>query len=274
MTKPLLALLLCVPLALFCGCSDSDTNSPTADGEGQLRISLVDAPAAYDAVNIEIIGVSVHRADEDSLGGWFDVAIADTMHIDLLSLVNGSVVALADTLLPAGDYTQIRLLLGAGNSVVFDGVEHPLTIPSGMTSGLKIQFPFTIEHGMLYEVTLDFDASRSIHVTGNGRWMMRPVIRAAAHGVSGSVFGTVSPAEALAVITAIAGDDTFGTYADPASGGFALIALPEGFYDVTVAPTAGSYSDTTLAGVQVTAMQHTDLGLIELTGIIVEPPAQ
>jgi len=48
----------------------------------------------------------------------------------------------------------------------------------------------------------------------------------------------------------------------------------EGLYDVTVVPTAGSYSDTTLADLPVTAMQHTDLGLIELAGIFVEPPAQ
>jgi len=267
-----LALLICCLLALAAGCSDSDSVSPAADGDGQLRIELIDAPAAFDAVEIKIVGVSVHLADEDSLGGWFDVAIADTMSVDLLTLVNGTAMALADADLPAGRYTQIRLLLGGGNSVVVDGVGHPLEIPSGMTSGLKIQFPFTIEPGVLYEMTLDFDASRSIHATGNGRWLMRPVVRASAKGVSGTISGSILPIEALALVTAASATDTAGTYADPETGGFALMALPAGLYDVSVSATAGSYADTTLTGIQVFALQDAGLGIIELEEIVVEPP--
>lgn len=274
MKNLLLALLLCIPLALAAGCSDDDAASPAVAGEGRLSIDLVDAPAAYDAVDVEIVGVSAHRADEDSLAGWFEVAIADTVRVDLLSLTGGAAAVLADTVLPAGRYTQVRLLLGADNRVTFDGVEHPLEVPSGMSSGLKIQFPFTIEPGTLYEMTLDFDAARSIHTTGNGRWIMRPVIRAAAKAVSGSISGAVTPVDALALVTAASAVDTAATYADPETGAFALMALPEGEYDLSVQPTAGAYSDTLLTGVEVTALQDTDVGVIELEPVVEEPPAE
>lgn len=249
-------------LALLAGCSD-DNGGPAG---GTLRINLVDAPAAYDAVYVQVDSVQVHAAGSDSTGGWITVSSQPGTY-DLLTLRNGLSALLVDRQLPAGDYTQIRLRLGSGNSVVVAGESFPLTVPSGLRTGIKLNHPFTIAAGALYEITLDFDAARSIHRTGGGMYMLRPVIGTMAHMVSGSLHGAALPVEARAAIEAVAGTDTLVAYADTLDGSFRFPVIREGLWQVTIMPTAGAFADSVLAGVAVVAGADTDLGAITLTAL-------
>lgn len=52
-----------------------------------------------------------------------------------------------------------------------------LDIPSGESSGIKIKGEFLVAPGLSTKVVLDFDANESIHETGNGKFIMKPVIR-------------------------------------------------------------------------------------------------
>ncbi len=251
----------------FAGCSDDETTAPSDPmGDGHFSLKLIDAAGPYDEVNIEVIQVSVHRAGEDDDSGWM-VVDEDTLAVNLLEYTNGNFVMLADSALAAGNYTQVRLLLTENNTVVVDGESHELVIPSGTTSGLKLNHPFTIAEGVTYAATLDFDAERSIHMTGNGTYRMNPVIRIVVDEVSGSIFGTIDPVAARARIMTVAGDDTVSTYADTLTGDFRLMALPAGGYDVEIAATVGAWRDTVLADVQVPAQGEANLGGIELTEI-------
>jgi hypothetical protein len=246
-------------LLLAAGCSD-DSSAPS---NGTLKINLIDSPVDYDAVYVDVQSVSVHAADADSNGGWQTVSAQPGIY-DLLTLRNGVSVLLVDGQLPAGHYTQIRLLLGPDNSVVVDGVSHDLTVPSGLQSGLKLNHEFTIEGGELYEITLDFDAARSVHLTGSGVYMLRPVIGTMAHIVSGSLRGVALPVAARAWIEAVSGVDTLTAWADTLDGSFLFPVIREGLWRVTVAPTVGAYLDTVLTGVAVSPQQVTDLGPITL----------
>jgi hypothetical protein len=261
--KRLTALSLSCLLLAFAlsGCSDDDTTAPSATGH--LQLALVDAPVDFDDFVLEVLTVAVHRAEEDSLGGWYEVA-ADSALFHLLDLTNGVTAPLADAELPVGSYDKIRLILGAGNLVVIDGVEYELRVPSGMQSGLKINHDFEITEDEFYMATMDFDASRSIHITGHGTYMMRPVLRVQYEATAGVIHGMVDPASAVAVVMAVAGTDTITTFADVLSGAFRLMAVPEGLWDVTVTPTAGDWLEVVVEDVSVTAGAHTDLGTIVL----------
>jgi hypothetical protein len=249
---------------LLIGCEEDDgipgSYTPEPEGNGQIRMYLVDDPADYDQVNIVVDRVEVHRSDP---GAWI-VVNDSTATYDLLVLTNGANAILADEELEPGHYTQIRLYLDEGSNVVVDGVTYDLEIPSGQQSGLKLNHPFDIEPEMLYELTLDFDAEKSIHQTGSGQYMMNPVIRVIANAVSGSISGIIDPAEAFASIWLVVEEDTVSTAADSTTGEFMLVAIPEGTYDVTVSPTAGTYQDTTITDVGVIAQENTDLGVIVL----------
>jgi len=245
----------------FPGCSkDSGTNSAA---QGDIRMYMVDAPGDYDAVNIVVTEVTVHMESADEVTGW--VIISDSARtINLLNLTNGTFDILGAHRLDVGRYSQIRLKIGTGSNVVVDGTTYALNIPSGSQSGLKLNHQFDIEADALYELTLDFDAAHSIHMTGNGQYQMNPVIRVVANVVSGSISGVVSPVSAFAQILTKIGSDSVATYANMLSGGFKLMAMPAGTYSVTIESSSALYADSTITGVVVHAQQNTNLGTIVL----------
>jgi hypothetical protein len=107
-------------------------------------------------------------------GHWLGVG-ETCVTVDLLGLQEGVFEDLGFAALPVGNYGQIRLHLTAAE-VVVDGVTHPLTVPSGEESGLKIEGGFTVEDGEVTTLTVDFDAARSLEETERGDYVMKPVI--------------------------------------------------------------------------------------------------
>lgn len=245
---------------LFFGCSD-DSIGPSA-GNGLLKIYLVDAPSSFDSVIVFVSRVEVHKSGTNDNSGWF--VINNTLRsFDLLQLRNGANAVLGDSVLASGDYTQIRLILADGNYVIDNGVKHDLTVPSGMQTGIKLNHGFTIEPNTLYELMLDFNVDKSVHITGNGQYMLKPVIRCMSMITSGTISGQVLPLDAQAIVFTTAGTDTVTTYPD-SLGFFKLMALPQGAYDVEMNPVNSAYKDTVITGVNVVANQNTDIGLVEL----------
>ena len=58
------------------------------------------------------------------------------------------------------------------------GEKIALKTPSGQESGLKVQVHQEVTGGILYRLTLDFDAGRSIVKAGNsGKYLLKPVLR-------------------------------------------------------------------------------------------------
>ena len=250
------ALLFLIAAVVAAGCSSS--SDPAA--QGQIRMNLVDAPGAFDAVNIVVTRVDVHRAGADSASGWI-VVRQDSAQYDLLELRNGVSAVLGNASLDAGQYTQIRLLLGAGSHVMIGGVRYELVISSGYETGVKLNHPFTISSSATTELTLDFDAEASVRLQGL-IYRLTPVIRVVANASSGSISGKVLPLTAMADVWTVAGSDTVRTSADATTGDFKLMALPEGSYSVYVHPTAGAYPDSVVTGVSVSSGQNTNIGTI------------
>jgi hypothetical protein len=243
------------------GCSDS--TSPET-GQGQMKITMVDAPAGFDQVNVVVTRVEVHSSGSDSSSGWF--VLNDSMATyDLLLLRNGASVVLGNHSLDAGHYTQIRLIIGTGSNVVVNGVIYPLEIPSGQQTGVKLNHSFDIQNGLIYELLLDFDAERSIVLTGNGQYKLKPVIRVTPVVISGTISGKINPVSAAGFIYAISGTDTALTVAEPITGSFMLMALSEQTYRVEVFSSDLAYNDTTITNVNVIAQQNKNLGTINLS---------
>lgn len=256
-----LSLLVMLMLLFLIGCSGNSIQPQT--GKGQFKAYLIDSVSGQDSVVICVSRVDVHKSGSDSTSGW--ITINDSLrYFDILTLTNGISAVLGTAQLDAGKYTQIRLILADSNYVVdTNGVIHKLFIPSGMQTGIKLTNNFTITGGNLYELYLDFNAGKSIHVTGNGRYMLKPTIRVVPMVISGSISGTVLPLDAEANVSAISGMDTISTY-PLLDGTFLLVALPEGTFNVKITPNNILYADTTIVGVNVVAAQNTDLGTIVL----------
>lgn len=248
---------------ILVSCSDQSTNVEPVDQNGRLKMYIVDSPSALDSVIICVTRVEVHKSGSDSTSGWF-VINDSTRYFDLLLLTNGASAVLGDTSLSPGQYTQIRLFIGEGSYVIDQGIKHDLEVPSGSQSGLKLIHQFTIESGKLYELLLDFNVDKSIVITGNGRYKLKPTIRVMPIVISGSISGQVLPLDAQPTIWIFYGTDTVTTYTD-LQGFFKLMALPAGLYDVNIIPADTLiYRDTTITDIQVIANQDTDIGTITL----------
>jgi hypothetical protein len=246
---------------VFVSCS-TDSTSPVPE-MGAIKLYLTDAPAAYDAVNIVVNRVDVHKSDiGGSDSGW--VVINDQpATYNLLEFRNGVTTVLGDAELNAGHYTQMRLLIDQGSHVVVDGTSFDLVIPSGDTSGFKFIHAFTIEENNVYELTVDFEVKRSVFLTGNDRYTLQPTLRLVPNVISGTVSGTVLPLNAQPIVWTMVDTDSVFAYPD-GTGYFKLMALPEGQYDVHISPGNPEYNEKTISNVNVTREQNTELGNINL----------
>ncbi|MBM4162543.1 MAG: DUF4382 domain-containing protein [Ignavibacteria bacterium] len=253
-----------LPIVSLIGCTDA----AGPEGQGEIRMYLVDSPGSYEKVNIVITRVEVHKENTDTASGWFVINSVPGTY-DLLQLRNGVSAVLGSSKLDAGRYTQIRLIIGEGSHVVINGANKPLKVPSGMQTGLKLVHGFQIEAGSLYELILDFDAERSVvrlgGPVGGEEFILKPTVRVQAVVTSGSISGTVLPVAAKASVWTTVGQDTVFTTADTTSGAFKLVALPEGTYTLRFTPSNTAYRDTTISGVAVVKQQDKNIGTITLS---------
>ncbi len=225
-------------LATACGGSGGSG----AAGTGTLSVSLTDDPCDYRAVFVTVAALRVHRSADaaDGDAGWRDVPLKPAVagrRVDLLTLQNGALLGLGDVELEAGGYTQLRLVLAedvpgatpANEVVLADDRRVPLATPSALRSGIKLIHPFEVRPGELVDLTLDFDACRSIVVAGNsGRHSLKPTIAVIPMTDVGRIVGVVpagarvtaqlaAPGAALKTVKATTAD---------AQGRFALSPLP------------------------------------------------
>jgi hypothetical protein len=166
---------------------DSDQGAPLlpaarAGAKGALEVRLVDAPS--DDVKEIVVTVTRVTAHVAGGGGWVTLA-EKTGTIDMLKLQGGSFVQLGVVQMPAGRITQLRLYVhedGPNYVTTPDGVQHPLKVPSGPESGIKIKAGFEWPACGTGNATIDFDGKKSIFVHPKGagagdEWLLRPVVR-------------------------------------------------------------------------------------------------
>jgi hypothetical protein len=145
---------------------------------GSMSIYMTDAPAGYSKVNVDVRQIRVHYDDQkNGENGWMTLSTKAGIY-NLLELRNNVTTLLADgTDLPPGKISQIRLLLGEQNTVETDGASFPLKVPSGLSSGLKIDVHTEVQSSNHLQVVLDFDAASSVIQKGNAEFELNPVIR-------------------------------------------------------------------------------------------------
>ncbi len=266
------AALVCAGLAA-CGGS-SDGGGGGIGGTGSLHVSLTDAPSCgYDAVNVTIDRVRVHQSSTaaDSDTGWSEIVLSPARRVDLLTLSNGVLEDLGQTALPAGTYTQLRLVLAPNdathpfaNSVVpTGGSETALTTPSAQQSGLKMNVQIDVPANKIADVVLDFDACKSVVKRGNsGQYNLKPVIIVVPvlSDAGLRVVGYLDPTLA-AVSTQVslqqAGVVVKATAPDATTGKFVLYPVPVGSYDLVV--TSAGHATVVITGVPVVDTAFTTL---------------
>jgi hypothetical protein len=171
-------LFFAIVVIAFLACSKENDSSTTRT----VKVLLTDNPMDAEEVNVDIKSVRLKQGDDDDNddnddddNGWTSIDTKDTIY-NLLSLQNDVNVLLASGPFPFEHLEEVRLILGENNTIKIDGKVYPLKVPSGSASGLKIKVDRDLSEGE-NEIIIDFDAALSVHETGNGKYMLRPVIR-------------------------------------------------------------------------------------------------
>lgn len=236
------------------------------EGTSRLTVYLTDAPADYDAVTIEVVGLQIKASSDQGESGWQSLPLNTIpSYYNVLDFTNGMDTLLSSIELPAGKVSQLRLILGDNNTITVNGVTAPLPldVPSGEQSGLKFNIHADLVAGIEYKLWIDFDAARSIVLNGTGAYKLKPVLRTFTEATSGAIKGIVSPIAASAIVTATNGTDVLSAIPDPVTGEFLIRGVAQGTWTVTIDANNG-YIDQTINNVAVTTGQVTDVGSITL----------
>jgi hypothetical protein len=229
--------------ALVAGCGGG------GGGTGTLDLSVTDAPVdGATAVVVQFDQVEIKPAAGPSQ--LFDAP----GQIDLLSLQNGTAASLLQGVtVAAGNYNWIRLHVSdeAGASYIrlqaTGDAQHPLTVPSGAETGLKLNRGFSVPENGVVAFTIDFDLRKSVH-EANGNYLLRPTLRIVQDELAGAISGTVAntfdvagqtPAESACAAYVYAGSDVMaddeGSAAPPVASGQLSLDAGSGDYSYTVA---------------------------------------
>jgi hypothetical protein len=190
------ALALAVAVgAASCSSSESTTSpSPgssggggTSSGLGTLQVLMKDSPFSdAEAVLVTFNEVSAHHTG----AAWQSLPFAESAAARTCDLKRLEEVTdlLGVGQLEAGHYTQLRLEVSrtriywdnpstgpacAPTIIAPLGGFSEVTVPSGK---IHLNRQFTIDAGATTTITLDFDGDKSLKQTGNGKYMMQPVI--------------------------------------------------------------------------------------------------
>jgi hypothetical protein len=184
---------------MLAGCDGGGSSSSSTGGTGTLSLLLTDAPTEnLDAVYVTIDKVQVHVVEGET-GYWDDaVDLVPDKTYNLLDYVDGETAELGTCFLPAGFYTQMRLIIGLepepeedalnkygfpheyANYVLIEGseIQEELKVPSGVQTGIKLVHPFEIVEGLTVSLILDFDAQKSVHMADeSGKYILKPTIK-------------------------------------------------------------------------------------------------
>jgi len=165
-------------------------NSPSSNPSGQsarFNLRLTDSP--FSDARAELVTfseVTAHRTDSD----WTRVPFAGgaTARTCDLKKLQASEDVLGTGPLPPGDYTQVRLVVQSARLYFDNPADGPacaaaITAPAGRMADLripsgevKLNRGFTLTPESTTTMLVDFDGDKSIHQTGNGTYMMSPVI--------------------------------------------------------------------------------------------------
>jgi len=190
----ILAILVATLSVLVASCAAPET----AQAKGTLQIMVTDAPPEEEVTSIMVTveSVAVHKAvseheqeqeqnqeqekqqtttaSTDEEADWIPLDILKGKETFDLLKIKGIEEVLVVTELEPGKYTQIRMTIDNIQVKLDDGDPQNATLPSGK---LKFTHPFDIVEGQTATLIFDFDAEKSVNVTGSDNIIFKPVIK-------------------------------------------------------------------------------------------------
>jgi hypothetical protein len=274
----LVAVVALAGMLIFLACNKDNSsgsgNSALPQGQSKVSVFLMDGPADYDKVLVDIrqvvveIDTATAQGAPDNLNQWSagycgwgrgprnKSVIWDTLNItpgvyDLLALRNGTDTLLGSGVYPSGKILKVQITLGSDNSIYTDSTtSYPLVV-----FGPEPVFDINVSRENIdsvdnnnFKLWLDFNLTRSIFFW-SGTFYLKPYIVAFNDNTTGKINGLVLPAGSSALVEAFNSTDT--SYAVPFwNGSYQVRGVVPGTYSLSILGRNG-YNDTTITGIVV-----------------------
>lgn len=184
----LVALAAIIGLGQMTGCGGG--SSAPASTSGTLKMALSDKQSdSFQKLmicikEVRVVPAGLEDLPDDDPALPVVATYATPLTVDVLTL-KFLVQSLGEVAIPAGSYSQVRLILadnrtGAepANYLVLaadtTATRIPIQTPSGQTSGLKVNCRFQVTPNEKVELVVDFDPNTSIVATGGGKYLFKP----------------------------------------------------------------------------------------------------
>ena len=268
-----LSLMVAAAAMIFAVASCNEESGPNLSSEtGKLNVEMTDAPMNIDLVseaNVTITKIEARQAVAESdtaasdTGSPFIELSNETETYNLLELRNGVTETLVDMEVPTGEYDLIRLYVDNASLTLTNGMTYDVKVPSGGQTGIKVFIDpaVQVQGGLTSNLLLDFDVSKSFVMKGNldtpagvNGFNFKPVIRAVNQTTAGQINGAVTDTSDAAIEDAavwIEQDSVVATTYSDTTGGYALLGVKEGTYDLYAAKEG--YDTLSVSNVEVTA---------------------
>ncbi len=155
----------------------NQNNSSNVTGEqsnlGRAVIAVTDAPATLQ--NVQSVTVTINQVElQGANQGW--ITVSETpKQVDLMQLKQASAMTLlADVNLPPDTYNKIRLNISQALVQVAGQAAKEAKLPSNK---MELVGKLVVSADQTSTLVVDFELDKSLHVTGNGQYILTPVIK-------------------------------------------------------------------------------------------------
>tara|TARA_R110002072_G_scaffold216077_1_gene373340 strand:+ start:300031 stop:300828 length:798 start_codon:yes stop_codon:yes gene_type:complete len=246
--------IVCV--LFFASCEDPDS-SPRA----LLNLILVDSPAKWDSVFVEIKGVDVEvlveGRESQSQIFFFEYKSGDK-RIKVSELVGDNELLIGRSELPIGQIINATIILGDNHSMYLKEKKYVLALSDLSKNRISLSTAIDVEQGYSYDIYLDLDLEKSIVQTSESplTYELDPFFTLSDGAGKTELSGTLKPTTLYPAIYLSDGTDTISTHINT-SGKF-IFKIQEGNYTLYFDPKDELYQDTTFS-IDVAAKEDTVL---------------
>ena len=254
-----------IVLLLLSSCSQID-NSPKA----LVNLVLVDTPAKWDSVLVEIEGVEVELLQEGRETGsqtfYLEYKIGDKK-IRVSDLVAGNALIIGRDELPVGKIIGLNVRMGTRHSLYQEKKAFNMPLKNPDNPSVSLSTDLDLKAGVSFDIVLDMDLESSIIQTAASplTFELDPVFTVilGAGAGAGEVKGVISPAALKPAIYLVQGIDSISTQVN--TSGSYLFRVPKGTYSIYFDPKDPVYNSQSIPNVQVDSASVTQLELVTFT---------
>jgi hypothetical protein len=259
-----LNLLIISTLILFIQ-SCSDGSEEEFDRPAQLIVTLIDSPAEYREVNIDIEEISLKTDGTTDNDGWIKLSDLKPGVYNILDFTGGQELPLADMEFPSGTISQVKLKLGKNNTLAIGDHMSTLMVANALEDGFKFTVHEILTKGETYYFRIDFDVAKSVLTFGTtGQLLLKPVLKLLSESSTGAISGEILPAEKNVLVNVIASNSIIASsYAPENSSKFFIPGIESGIYDISFESGNSGYQSY-IRNVSVSTGKITDLGNISM----------